>query len=200
MSFEFNECFLPDGIKIEGLYEVIPQVFKDERGSFLEFYNEKAFFSAGLTARFVQDNNSSSVKGVLRGLHFQKENTQAKLIRTSIGKVYDVVVDLRNQSKSFGRFFGIILDSEKHNMLYIPKGFAHGFLVLSDYAETIYKCSDFYMPAAEAGIIWNDFELAVNWNDYYNSDKMIISAKDMKNPCFNKAQKYFDIDGNWIGM
>ena len=200
MSFEFKECFLSDGTKIEGLYEVIPSAFKDERGCFLEYYNERDFFTAGLKMKFVQDNNSSSVKGVLRGLHFQKKNTQGKLIRTSSGRVYDVVVDLRKQSKSFGRYFGIILDSEKHNMLYIPKGFAHGFLVLSDYAETVYKCSDFYTPEGEGGIIWNDAALAVNWSDYYNCDKMIISGKDMKNPSFNKEEKYFDIDGNWIGM
>lgn len=200
MSFEFKECFLSDGIKIEGLYEVLPKVFNDERGAFFEYYSEKAFFSAGLKMRFVQDNNSRSVKGVLRGLHFQKKNTQGKLIRTSAGRVYDVVVDLRNESKSFGRYFGIILDSDKHNMLYIPKGFAHGFLVLSDYAETIYKCSDFYLPEAEGGILWKDSQLAVNWSDYFNCDEMIVSDKDTKNPSFNINQKYFDLEGNWIGM
>lgn len=199
MKLKVSECYLSSGIKISGLYEIQPQVYTDSRGYFLEFYNEKDFEEAGLSVSFVQDNQSKSVKGVLRGLHFQKENTQAKLIRVSYGKVYDVVVDLREGSQTFGKFYGTILDSEKQNMLYVPKGFAHGFLVLSDYAETIYKCSDYYNPKSESGIKWNDSKLAINWNDFINPDEIILSDKDKNNPAFDASKKYFDLNGKWLG-
>lgn len=198
MKFSFNKCYLHNDQLIKGLYEIIPVRFDDNRGFFLESYNEKDFLQAGLNMKFVQENYSKSYKNVLRGLHFQKKNTQGKLIRISYGAIYDVVVDLRNGSETFGQYFGIILDTIKQNMLYIPKGFAHGFLVLSDYADLIYKCSDFYSPENETGIIWNDGSLAINWKDYVNQKDLIISNKDIKLPLFDKNQKYFDIDGNWI--
>ena len=200
MKFKLSDCLLPNGIKIQGLYEIQPQLYTDDRGFFLEYYNQKDFYEAGLTMKFVQDNHSKSSYGVLRGLHFQKENTQGKLIRIIHGKVYDVVVDLRKNSESFGRYFGIILDSEKQNMLYVPKGFAHGFLVLSESAETIYECSDFYNPSAESGIDWQDPMLAINWSDYINLENIILSEKDKKNPPFDKSKNYFDLDGKWIGL
>lgn len=200
MKFDINECWLSDGNKIEGLYEILPRKFTDERGWFLEYYNERDFFSAGLKMKFVQDNHSRSEKGVLRGLHFQTNHTQGKLIRISYGKVYDIVVDLRNESKTFGNYFGIILDSEKQNMLYVPKGFAHGFLVISDFAESVYKCTDYYSPEYESGIKWNDESISVNWNEYIAPEKIILSEKDKNNPAFDKSKKYFDNQGNWIGL
>lgn len=198
MKFELIECFLNDGKKMQGIYIIHPEVFIDKRGFFLETYNEKDFFSAGIKNKFVQDNYSRSVQGVLRGLHFQKKNTQEKIIRLSYGKIYDVVVDLRNDSETFGRYFGVILDAEKQNMLYVSKGFAHGFLVLSDYADLIYKCSDFYSPEYEDGIKWNDPSLGIDWYNYLNYDTIILSEKDTNRSTFNRNKKYFDINGNWI--
>lgn len=130
MAFEFKKC------EIEGLYEIQPKIFGDNRGYFLETYSEKDFFKAGLTMKFVQDNQSRSTKNVLRGLHFQTKHPQGKLVRALEGKVYDVAVDLRLGSATFGKYYGVILDSEKQNMFYIPKGFAHGFCVLTDSATT----------------------------------------------------------------
>ena len=134
MAFEFKDCLSVDGIQFEGLKEIQPKVFGDSRGYFLETYSEKDFFEAGIKDRFVQDNHSKSVKGVLRGLHFQTFKPQGKLVRAVQGKVYDVAVDLRSGSPTFGKFYGVILDSEKQNQFYIPKGLAHGFYVLSDEA------------------------------------------------------------------
>ena len=129
MSFEFKPCTLSDGTQIQGLYEIQPKVFGDVRGYFFEVYSERDFFAAGLTMKFVQDNQSASTKGVLRGLHFQTQHPQGKLVRAVSGRVYDVAVDIRNGSPTFGRYYGVILDSEKQNEFYIPQGFAHVFYV-----------------------------------------------------------------------
>ncbi len=149
--------------EIEGLKVITPQVFGDPRGYFVETYNKNDFVEAGITCEFVQDNQSASKKGVLRGLHFQKEFPQDKLVRCINGEVFDVAVDLRKDSKTFGKWFGVVLSAENKKQFFIPKGFAHGFLVLSDYAEFAYKCSDFYHPNDEGGLIWNDPDIGVEW-------------------------------------
>ena len=149
--------------EINGLCIITPTVHKDSRGYFMESYNERDFQEAGLNLRFVQDNQSMSQKGVLRSLHFQKEYPQGKLVRVIRGRVYDVAVDLRKNSATFGKHFGIILTEENKKMFYIPEGFAHGFLVLSDTAEFAYKVTDFYHPGDEGGLAWNDPEIGIVW-------------------------------------
>ena len=148
---------------IEELYVIEPTVFKDERGYFVETYNQNDFKEAGLNMVFVQDNQSMSVKGVLRGLHFQKQYPQGKLVRAIRGAVFDVAVDLRADSKTYGKWFGVELTEENKKQFYIPEGFAHGFLVLSDIAEFCYKCTDFYHPGDEGGLAWNDPEIGITW-------------------------------------
>ena len=148
---------------IEGLKVITPKVFGDERGYFMETYNYNDFKEAGIDRVFVQDNQSSSGKGVLRGLHFQIEHPQAKLVRVVRGEVFDVAVDLRKGSETFGRWHGVVLSAENRRQFYIPEGFAHGYLVLSDYAEFCYKCTDFYHPGDEGGLRWNDPDLSIDW-------------------------------------
>jgi len=148
---------------IEGLCIITPAVHGDARGYFVETYNQNDMHEAGLTMNFVQDNQSGSTKGVLRGLHYQKEHPQGKLVRVIRGSVYDVAVDLRKGSKTYGHWHGIELTEENHKQFYIPEGFAHGFLVLSDVAEFCYKCTDFYRPGDEGGMAWNDPELGIKW-------------------------------------
>ena len=149
--------------EIEGLKVITPKVFGDARGYFMETYNENDFVAAGIDVKFVQDNQSASSKGVLRGLHFQKTHPQDKLVRCINGEVFDVAVDLRKGSKTFGKWHGVLLSAENKKQFFIPKGFAHGFLVISDYAEFAYKCSDFYHPEDEGGLLWNDPEIGVEW-------------------------------------
>jgi len=177
MSFSFTPC------PIAGLYEIQPKIFGDRRGYFLESYSERDFHSAGLTIRFVQDNQSSSSKGVLRGLHFQKEHPQDKLVRVIEGEVFDVAVDLRPGSPTRGKWYGVTLSGEKHNQFYIPGSFAHGFLVLSDTAVFTYKCTDFYYPDDEGGIIWNDPYIGIKWPDL--GMEYILSEKDKRLPAFS---------------
>lgn len=165
--------------EIEGLYVIEPTVFKDERGYFVETYNQSDMKEAGLDMVFVQDNQSMSVRGVLRGLHFQKQYPQGKLVRVVRGKVFDVAVDLRADSKTYGKWFGVELSDENMKQFYIPEGFAHGFLVLSDVAEFCYKCTDFYHPGDEGGLLWNDEEIGVQWPLEEGVD-LIISEKDKK--------------------
>ncbi len=148
---------------IEGLCVITPTVHGDARGYFMETYNQNDMQEAGLTMTFVQDNQSSSTKGVLRGLHFQKQYPQGKLVRAIRGTVFDVAVDLRSGSPTYGKWFGIELSEENHKQFYIPQGFAHGFLVLSDNAEFCYKCTDFYHPGDEGGIAWNDPKIGIAW-------------------------------------
>ena len=164
---------------IEGLYVIEPTVFKDERGHFVETYNQNDMKEAGLDIVFVQDNQSMSTRGVLRGLHFQKQFPQGKLVRVVRGKVFDVAVDLRSDSKTYGKWFGVELSAENMKQFYIPEGFAHGFLVLSDEAEFCYKCTDFYHPGDEGGLAWNDPEIGVEWPLEEGVD-LIISEKDQK--------------------
>lgn len=148
---------------IEGLYVITPAVHGDSRGYFTETYNQRDMEEAGINVTFVQDNQSMSTKGVLRGLHFQKQYPQAKLVRTIRGSVFDVAVDLRVGSKTYGKWYGIELSEENKKQFLIPKGFAHGFLVLSDVAEFCYKCDDFYHPNDEGGIAWNDPAIGIEW-------------------------------------
>lgn len=148
---------------IEGLCVIEPTVHGDARGYFMETYNQNDMAAEGLDMVFVQDNQSGSSKGVLRGLHFQKEHPQGKLIRVVNGSVFDVAVDLRKESKTYGKWFGDVLTAENKKQFYIPEGFAHGFLVLSDVAEFCYKCTDFYHPGDEGGLAWNDPEIGITW-------------------------------------
>ncbi len=165
--------------EIPGLCVVEPQVNYDERGYFVETYNYNDFKEQGLDMVFVQDNQSMSVKGVLRGLHYQKQYPQGKLVRCVRGTVYDVAVDLRTSSATYGKWHGVELSAENKKEFYIPEGFAHGFLVLSDEAEFAYKCTDFYHPGDEGGLIWNDPEIGVDW-PIPEGMKLIISEKDTR--------------------
>ena len=164
---------------IKGLYVIEPTVFKDERGYFVETYNQNDFREAGLNMVFVQDNQSMSAKGVLRGLHFQKQYPQGKLVRAVRGTVFDVAVDLRSDSGTYGKWFGVVLSAENKKQFYIPEGFAHGFLVLSDETEFAYKCTDFYHPGDEGGLKWDDPEIGVDW-PVSEGMELIISEKDKK--------------------
>ena len=164
---------------IEGLCIIEPTVHGDERGYFMETYNQKDMEEAGLTMNFVQDNQSCSTKGVLRCLHYQKQFPQGKLVRAVRGSVFDVAVDLRASSETYGQWFGVELSAENKRQFYIPEGFAHGFLVLSDEAEFAYKCTDFYHPGDEGGLAWNDPEIGVDW-PIEEGMKLIISEKDQK--------------------
>ena len=199
MAFTFEKCLSKDGKEIKGLYEIQPKMFGDARGYFMETYSEKDFFEAGLTMKFVQDNQSKSTKGVLRGLHFQTKHPQGKLVRALSGKVYDVAVDLRKGSETYGQYYGVILDSEKNNQFYIPEGFAHGFYVLTDEAVFAYKCTDFYDPSGEGGLMWNDPVIGIDWKAVAPEVDPLLSDKDGKHPSFNKDNDYFDINGKWIG-
>ena len=168
--------------EIEGLKVITPTVFGDERGYFMETYNYNDFAEAGIDVQFVQDNQSASKKGVLRGLHFQINYPQDKLVRVVNGEVFDVAVDLREDSKTFGKWFGVKLSAENKKQFFIPKNFAHGFIVLSDYAEFAYKCTDFYHPNDEGGLLWSDPEIGVEWPmpDGMSIDDLILSDKDRK--------------------
>ena len=148
---------------IEGLYVIEPAVFGDNRGYFMETYNQRDMAEAGLNMNFVQDNQSMSTKGVLRGLHFQKQYPQGKLVRVIKGEVFDVAVDLRKNSETYGKWYGIRLTEENKKQFYISEGFAHGFLVLSDVAEFCYKTTDFYYPEDEGGAAWNDPDIGIEW-------------------------------------
>ena len=167
---------------IEGLYVIEPTVFEDNRGFFMETYNKKDFEEIGIDTEFVQDNQSKSIKGVLRGLHFQKEYPQAKLVRVIKGEVYDVAVDLRKNSKTYGKYYGVTLTEKNRLQFFIPRGFAHGFLVLSEEAEFTYKCDDLYHANDEGGIIWNDKNINIEWplEKVGGISSIIQSDKDKK--------------------
>jgi dTDP-4-dehydrorhamnose 3,5-epimerase len=162
--------------KIADLLIIEPQVFGDERGFFFESYNAKTFFDrTGVQLDFVQDNHSRSVKNVLRGLHYQIQQPQGKLVRVVVGSVFDVAVDIRRNSPTFGEWVGCILSAENKRQFWIPPGFAHGFLVLSDTAEFLYKTTDYYAPQYERSLLWNDFDIAIDWP---LTDPPILSEKD----------------------
>ena len=163
---------------IEGLTVIEPTVFGDARGYFMETWNYNDFRDAGLNINYVQDNQSKSKKGVLRGLHFQKKNPQGKLVRVISGEVFDVAVDIRKSSITFGQWYGVILSESNKKQMYIPEGFAHGFLVTSETAEFVYKCTKFYDPSDECGIHWNDPDIGIEWP--VEKATLIISDKDQK--------------------
>lgn len=167
--------------EIEGLKVITPQVFGDSRGYFVETYQQKDFAEAGIDRVFVQDNQSGSVKNVLRGLHFQIQYPQAKLVRVVVGEVYDVAVDLRPDSKTYGKWFGVILSAENKKQFFIPEGFAHGFVVLSERAEFAYKVTDFYHPNDEGGLKFDDPDIGIEW-PFEDKDALILSDKDQKWP------------------
>lgn len=173
---------IPDVLIIE------PKVFGDERGFFFESFNQKAFNEAtGLDVNFVQDNHSRSAKGVLRGLHYQLLQPQGKLVRVVRGSIFDVVVDLRQTSKTFGQWLGVTLDSDSHCQLWVPPGFAHGFLVTSEQADVLYKTTDYYSPADERCIVWNDSRLTIEWP---LNGAPILSAKDVMGSAFHNAELF----------
>lgn len=181
MPFEFEQ------LEIEGLVLVKPKVFGDNRGFFIESYKKSEFLANGITCDFVQDNHSKSVKGVLRGLHYQaKPKAQAKLIRCIHGKIFDVAVDLRPESKTFGKWVKIELSEENNHMLFIPEGFAHGFVVLSDDAEIMYKTSDEYSPEHDRGVLWSDNDINVDWGIDFEP---ILSEKDKVQPRLCEVDK-----------
>ena len=171
--------FAVETCHIEGLKVITPTVFGDERGYFMETYQYNDFKEIGIDMEFVQDNQSASKKGVLRGLHYQLHYPQDKLVRVIKGEVFDVAVDMREGSATYGKWFGIKLTEENKKMFFIPKGFAHGFLVLSDYAEFVYKCTDFYHPNDEGGVLWNDEEIGIDW-PIEEDMKLTLSDKDTK--------------------
>jgi len=170
------------------IYE--PKVFEDNRGYFFEVYNAKTFEKDGIIIKFVQDNQSKSCYGVLRGLHYQlAPYAQTKLVRVISGRIWDVAIDIRRGSPSYGKYFGCELSSENKKQLFIPKGFAHGFVVLSETAEVIYKCDEFYNKESERGIMYNDSKIGINWP--IPEKDMILSEKDLKNPLFKDAEMNF---------
>lgn len=174
---------------IEGVLIIESEVFGDNRGYFQETYNEKDFLKHGINTRFVQDNQSKSSKGVLRGLHFQKNHPQAKLVRVIDGEVFDVAVDLRKNSPTYGKYVSVVLSGENKKMFFIPKGFAHGFVVLSDIATFTYKCDDFYHPEDEGGLIYNDPDVNIKWP----IKDVVLSEKDKNNPSLKELGFKFDL-------
>ena len=183
---------------IEGLCVIEPAVHGDARGYFMETYNQRDMEEAGLNMVFVQDNQSCSAKGVLRGLHFQKEFPQGKLVRVIKGAVFDVAVDLRKNSSTYGKWYGIILTEENKKQFYISQGFAHGFLVLSDVAEFCYKCTDFYHPGDEGGLAWNDPEIGILWPGVIGEYNGCASAKGYRFED-GTALNLSDKDQKWDG-
>lgn len=184
---------------IQGLCVIEPTVHGDSRGYFMETYNENDMKEAGLDIVFVQDNQSCSTKGVLRGLHFQKSFPQGKLVRVIKGSVYDVAVDLRSNSETYGKYYGIELTEENKKQFYIPQGFAHGFLVLSDIAEFCYKCTDFYHPGDEGGMAWNDPEIGIQWPQVNGSYQGSASAEGYV-MADGTALNLSDKDQKWLGI
>lgn len=169
---------------IPGVLIFEPKVFGDERGVFVETYRESLLIEAGIHLPFVQDNQSRSRRGVMRGLHYQLQQPQAKLVRVARGRVFDVAVDVRRGSPTFGKWVGEILDDQSHRQMYIPQGFAHGFVVLSEIADFVYKCSDYYHPLSEAGIFWNDPFIGIDWPRDVLGD-LVLSDKDRTLPLLN---------------
>ncbi|NRT70254.1 dTDP-4-dehydrorhamnose 3,5-epimerase [Clostridium beijerinckii] len=174
-NFNFNKT------SIDGVYIIEPKVFGDNRGYFMETYNREDFSGSGLNMNFVQDNESRSSKGVLRGLHFQRKHSQGKLVRVTKGEVFDVAVDLRTGSSTYGKWEGVVLSEENKKQFYIPEGFAHGFLVLSDEAVFNYKCTDFYAPEYDGGVMWDDKDINIEW-PMDGIENIILSEKDKKHP------------------
>ena len=181
-NFTFTET------EIKGVYIIDVKTYGDHRGYFMETYKEEDFAAAGLDYRFVQDNQSSSRKGVLRGLHFQKTFPQAKLVRVLKGEVFDVAVDLRKDSETYGKWVGVLLSEENHRQFMIPRGFAHGFVVVSETAEFAYKCDEKYHPEDEGGLLWNDPVIGIKWPEVGD---IILSEKDKNNPKLQECKMEF---------
>lgn len=178
---------------IEGVKIVDVNAYGDSRGYFMETYKQSDFVAGGIGCVFVQDNQSSSVRGVLRGLHFQIDHPQSKLVRVVSGKVFDVAVDLRKDSATYGKWEGVVLSAENRRQFFIPRGFAHGFLVLSDSAEFCYKCDDVYHPGDEGGLMWNDPKIGIEWpaldgDDLFNESQLVLSDKDRRHPPLSALQ------------
>jgi dTDP-4-dehydrorhamnose 3,5-epimerase len=176
---------------LQGVYLLEPRVSRDERGFFLESYQKKHFAEAGIAYEFVQDNHSKSCQGVLRGLHYQIQQPQGKLLRVVVGEIYDVAVDLRRRSPSFGKWFGTNLSAENKQMLWVPPGFAHGFYVTSEQAELLYKTTDYYAPRWERTLLWNDPELDIPWP--VTGRAPTLSPKDEAGTLFSRAEVYEDL-------
>ena len=175
---------------IKGVYEIEVKKYGDNRGYFMETYKKKDFDEAGLVYDFIQDNQSKSKKGVLRGLHFQKTCPQAKLVRCIEGEVFDVCVDLRKGSPTYGKWYGVVLSAEKGNQFMIPRGFAHGFVVLSETAAFCYKCDELYHPEDEGGIMWNDPDICISWPDV---GEVLLSEKDKIQSNLKESKVEFDL-------
>ena len=178
---------------IEGVKIVDVNAYGDSRGYFMETYKQSDFVAGGIGCVFVQDNQSSSVRGVLRGLHFQIEHPQSKLVRVVSGKVFDVAVDLRKDSATYGKWEGVVLSAENKRQFFIPRGFAHGFLVLSDSAEFCYKCDDVYHPGDEGGLMWNDPKIGIEWpaldgDGLFDESQLVLSDKDRRHPPLSALQ------------
>ncbi len=179
----FTPCEIPDVILIQ------PQVFGDKRGFFMETYEERRFAANGIALKFVQDNHSGSRRGTLRGLHYQLHQPQGKLVRVVAGEVFDVAVDLRRRSATFGRWVGTVLSAENKHLLYVPPGFAHGFYVLSDWAEVLYKTTDFYAPEYERTLLWNDPDVGIVW-PIEEGQEPLLSPKDRVGKVLSAAECY----------
>jgi dTDP-4-dehydrorhamnose 3,5-epimerase len=182
-GMKFTACRIPDVILIE------PRLFGDQRGFFMETYQQKVFAEQGITAQFVQDNHSGSRRGTLRGLHYQIQQAQGKLVRVVAGQIFDVAVDLRRSSPTFGQWVGQVLSAENKRQLWIPPGFAHGFYVLSEWAEVVYKASDFYAPQWERTLLWNDPAVGIEW-PLEGSAELLISEKDRAGLPLAQAETY----------
>jgi dTDP-4-dehydrorhamnose 3,5-epimerase len=183
IKMEFIPTQIPDVVLVN------PRLFSDSRGFFLESYQKDRFSAAGIHADFVQDNHSASTKGVLRGLHYQIRQPQGKLVRVIVGEVFDVAVDLRRHSPTFGRWIGETLSAEKKNQIWVPPGFAHGFYVTSEKAEILYKVTDYYAPQWERSLLWNDPALGIDW-PIINGELPIMADKDMKGTHLSEAEIY----------
>ena len=181
---------------IKDLLIIETKIFKDDRGFFIESYNLRDFTSLGINVNFVQDNHSMSKKGVLRGMHFQLKHPQGKLVRVISGRVFDVAVDLRLSSPTFGKWYGIELSCDNGLQFYIPPGFAHGFLALEENAHFFYKCTDFYYPNDELGIKWNDKDVGIQW-PIHQVEEIIISDKDRKLPTFKELKELLTKEKSW---
>lgn len=180
---EIVQTDIPDVLLIK------PQIFKDQRGFFMETYHRQKMQAVGIDFDFVQDNHSRSMRGSLRGLHYQIDNPQGKLVRVASGRIYDVAVDIRRSSPSFGKWVGASLSEENHDQLWVPPGFAHGFYVISESADVLYKATDFYNPAAERCIIWNDEALGIQWK-IPAGEKPVLSPKDLEGKAFINAEVF----------
>ncbi len=174
--------------KLSGTYIIEPDVYSDSRGFFLETYNRREFEKVGINLDFVQDNLSRSVKGTVRGLHYQINHPQDKLVRAVSGEIFDVAVDIRRDSPTFGQWEGCFLSAENKRQFFIPVGFAHGFCVVSDSADFMYKCSNFYSPKDERGILWNDLDIGVEWP---LDREPVLSKRDLANPTLKESERHF---------